>query len=718
MSDISLEQLTAAVAAETGIDLGIVKAVLEMADEGATVPFIARYRKERTRGLDEVGIRALFESRDRVQLLEARRETIRGQMNELGLLTADLERRLNACLNKQELEDFYLPHKPKRRSKATEAIERGLEPLAMRLLKQPHGGNPIADAARFVDTSRGVPSTDAALAGARDIVVDRIACRADLRRDLRAAYIRNGEIGAKRSKKAGDKRTPFDDYDGHTESVHGIPSHRFLALRRGAEQGVLDLRMSLDRERTLDFIARRSDIDNQSPYAEHLQEAVKDAWSSRLKRAVETEVMAGLKEKADAAAARIFADNLGHLLLEAPFGTRSVIGIDPGFRSGCKCVAIDDSGRYRATITVFPHQGARGLDEAKQKLRAFVAAHSADAIAVGNGTAGRETESFVRDTIRETKHADTIVLSVSETGASVYSASDIAREEFPNLDLTIRGAISIARRLQDPLSELVKVDPKSIGVGQYQHDVHQPLLEKKLGDVVETCVNRVGVELNTASTSLLSHVAGIGPTLATRIVAHREAHGMFPSRASLSEVKGIGKRTYEQAAGFLRVAASAEPLDHSSVHPERYGLVRRMAKDAGVLVEDLVGDDELAASIEVDRYVAEGIGEPTLRDIVDELKRPGRDPRNTFEPPQFRDDVTSIDDVEIGMELEGVVTNVTAFGAFVDIGVHQDGLVHKSAFWRRVHEPAELVHLGDRLRVVVDDIDRERRRISLRAERR
>ncbi|MCA9322480.1 MAG: RNA-binding transcriptional accessory protein [Planctomycetes bacterium] len=718
MSEVPLDLVVAAVAAETALPPEVVRAVLDLTDEGATVPFIARYRKERTRALDELGIRAIVESRDRVLKLEARRFTIRSQLEEQGVLTAALEQRLQACTTSQELEDFYLPYKPKRRSKATEALERGLEALAVRILEQPRSGVPLTEAQRFVNPAKGVDSAAAALEGAGDIVIDRIACDPDLRRALRSAYLQYAEVQATRSKTAPDERTPFDDYGDHQEPLRSIPSHRFLALRRGAEVGVLDLKLVFDRSRTLAFIERHVHLEPRSPYADLLVTAVKDAWTNRLKRALETEVMAELKSRADADAARVFADNLGHLLLAAPRGTRPVIGIDPGFRSGCKCAAIDGAGRFLGTITIYPHQGAGGQVQAAEQLIRFLTAHPSFAIAIGNGTAGRETESFVRTTIANSPHRDLIVVSVSESGASIYSASDLAREEFPDLDLTIRGAISIARRLQDPLAELVKVDPRSIGVGQYQHDVDQSLLEKKLGDVVETCVNRVGVELNTASASLLAHVAGIGTTLAKRIVAQREAKGAFPTRAALATVKGIGKRTFEQAAGFLRVSQSDEPLDRSAVHPERYDLVRRMARDLKTEVAALVGAGELAQQIEVDRYVDDDIGEPTLRDIIDELVRPGRDPRESFEPPRFRDDVNAIGDLEPGMEFEGIVTNVTAFGAFVDIGVHQDGLVHKSAFWRRVHEPSELVHVGDRLLVTVEEIDSERGRIALRAHRR
>lgn len=694
---------------------GQVESVLSLLGAGNTVPFIARYRKEATGNLDEVQIRAIEERHAYLQELDARRRTIVGSIEEQGKLTDALRKRIERCTTKAELEDLYLPYKPKRRTRATIARERGLAPLAEVILAQPQSGSPEDEAARYVDPGKDVVDVAAALAGARDIVAEVVSERADVRSAARAALLEQGILVAQAVEEKRAERSKYEQYYDFREAVATIPSHRFLALRRGEREGFLGIRIELGPEHLRPRLDTLVGWTGASPFARELATALDDAYTRLLLPSVETDVRVELKLRSDAEAVDHFARNLRHLLLAPPLGARSVVGVDPGLRTGCKCVAVEETGRYLESVTVFPHQGEAGAARAAVQLAELVARHRPVAIAVGNGTAGRETETFVRRALAEAKLEAAVVL-VNESGASVYSASDVAREEFPDLDLTIRGAISIARRLQDPLAELVKIDPKSIGVGQYQHDVHQPLLVRKLGEVVESCVNHVGVEVNTASAPLLAQVAGVGPVLARRVVKHREEQGAFPSREALLEVAGLGPRTFEQAAGFLRVRGGKHPLDASGVHPERYALVERMAKDLGVELAELVGNEALVGRIPLAHYVSDEVGEPTLRDIVAELKKPGRDPRDRFEPPRFREDVTKVEDLRAGMVLEGVITNVTAFGAFVDVGVHHDGLVHVSALSERfVKDPHEVVKPGDRLTVRVLDVDLERRRISLSA---
>jgi uncharacterized protein len=698
-----------------------VAAVVQLLAEGATVPFIARYRKELTGGLDEVQIRAIEERRTYLVELEAQRRTVLESIHSQGKLTPELRARILACATKAALDDLYLPYKPKRRTRAMIARERGLEPLALAILAQEGSGEPHAAAQAFVDLGKEVPDVAAALQGARDIVAETVAEKAEVRAMARAAFMDEGVLAATVVADKKNERTKFEDYYDHTEAVAKMPSHRFLAIRRGEKEGVLRAAITVDAERMLPRIERAMKLDRGSPWAEELETAIADAWKRLLSPSVENDVRVDLKMKADRDAVEVFADNMRNLLLAAPLGGKAVVGIDPGLRTGCKVAAVDATGKFLDTIVIYPSQGDAQAARAKRDLAAFLAKHKPLAIAVGNGTGGRETESFAREVVRESKLDGTIVVAVSEAGASVYSASDVAREEFPDLDLTIRGAISIARRLQDPLAELVKVEPKAIGVGQYQHDVHQPLLVRKLGEVIESCVNAVGVELNTASAPLLSYVSGIGPALAKKIVVHREAHGAFGSRDDVMKVPGLGPKAFVLAAGFLRVRGSTNPLDASAVHPERYALVERIAADMGVPLGSLVGDAARADAIDVPSYVgkfaSEGVGEPTLRDIVAELRKPGRDPRAGFEPPKFRDDVQTLNDLVVGMVLEGVVTNVTAFGAFVDVGVHQDGLVHISQLSDRfIKDPREAVKVGDKLKVRVLEVDLVRSRIALSAK--
>jgi uncharacterized protein len=700
---------------ELGLPQGGVRAVVALLTEGATVPFIARYRKEATGGLDEVAIRNVDERRTYLIELEARRTSVLAEIRGQGKLTAALEAKLRAAATKAELEDLYLPYKPKRRTRAVIAKERGLEPLADLLWAQADGQLPETLAASYVDVGKEVPDVAAALAGARDIVAERIAEDAEVRRHTRETYFNEGLVEVQKTTEHRDKVTKFDAYASFSEPLAQIPSHRYLAIRRGETEGVLRASLAIDKPALTERLTRQR-VRPASRWAEQMALAVRDAVTRLLVHSVEVDVRVELKLAADRAAIEVFAKNLRELLLAAPLGGHYVLGIDPGQRTGCKCVVVDSTGKLLEHETLYLVQGDASLARAKQSLTAMLARHPIAAIAVGNGTHGRETEAFAREVVREAGGTSGLpyVVSVSEAGASIYSASDIAREEFPDLDLTIRGAVSIARRLQDPLAELVKLDPKSIGVGQYQHDVFQAFLAKKLDEVVESCVNAVGVELNTASASLLARVAGLGPSVAKRIVAHRNEKGAFKSRRALLDVPGLGPRTFEQAAGFVRVSSAEHPLDASAVHPERYELVERIARDLGVPVASLIGSKELLQRIDRARYQVGDVGSFTLEDIFAELLRPGRDPRAEFQPPQFRDDVRSLEDLKVGMQLEGVVTNVTAFGAFVDVGVHQDGLVHVSQLADRfVKDPSQVVKVGDKVSVRVLEVDLQRKRIAL-----
>lgn len=700
---------------EQGLGSESVARTLSLLEEGNTVPFVARYRKEATGGLDEVQIREVQERFQALDELEKRRQTVLAQIEEQGKLSNELRRAILACETKTALEDLYLPYKPKRRTRAELARQRGLEPLAEFLWSLPPTGNPEAEARAFVSADRDVPDTDAAWAGARDIFAEEISELAELRSELRAAY-GVGSVVSKVVAKRASEAKKFEQYFDYRERVDRIPSHRYLALCRGENEGLLRVRLELDLDLVHGKIRRHIEWHHRSPFSSHAEAAYQDAYKRLLHPSLEADVRSELKAEADLSAVTVFAQNLQNLILAAPLGTKTVIGIDPGFRTGCKCALVDDTGKLLEHTTIYPTQGKSAQERAAQDLVALVRKGRPHAVAIGNGTAGRETESFARKVLRDAGLPKVVVVLVNEAGASVYSASDGAREEFPDLDLTIRGAISIARRLQDPLAELVKIDPKSIGVGQYQHDVQQTLLKRKLDEVVESCVNRVGVELNTASAPLLSYVAGIGPGLAKKIVAHREEHGAFAGRDALRKVSGLGEKTFVQAAGFLRVRGGKHPLDASAVHPERYSLVERMAQDLGSDLRQLVGDGGLVESIDLERYAGDEVGRMTLDDIVAELQKPGRDPRATFEAPSFRDDIHEISDLSVDMVLEGVVTNVTDFGAFVDLGVHQDGLIHISELADRfVKDPHEVVQVGQRIRVKVLSIDIDRKRIGLSA---
>ena len=713
MSDEINAATISRIAAEASVSGSQVIAVSRLLKEGNTVPFIARYRKEAHGNLDEVQILKIQERVAYYGELEERKATILKSIDDQGKLTDDLREKIEKCMVKSALEDLYQPYKPKRRTRAMIAKEKGLEPLADIIWAQ-GSENPETAAADYVDASKGIEDAAAALAGARDICAERIADIADVRGLVRRAYATKAVVKSSVSLvKPPTEPTKFEQYYDFEEPISEMPSHRYLAIRRGQTEGVLFMRLVVDSAPLIEKIGEYAGVKAQSPLADELRLAASDAYKRLISPACELDVTMEKKQDSDRAAVEIFAENLRNLLLASPLGEKRVLAIDPGIRTGCKVAMLDATGKFLGNTVIYPMQKP---DESREIIAKIVAKYAPEAIAIGNGTAGRETEAFVRSALKTIGAKDIIVVSVSESGASVYSASEIAREEFPSLDLTVRGAISIGRQLQDPLAELVKIDPKAIGVGQYQHDVFQPLLSAKLDDVTVSCVNKVGVELNTASAPLLTRVSGIGSSLAKRIVEWRNENGAFKSRSELKKVAGLGPKAFEQSAGFLRIRGAANPLDSSGVHPERYALVEQMAADLGVSVKELVGNTLLADKIDVKKYVSDDVGEPTLKDILDELKKPGRDPRAVFEKPAFRDDVMTIDDVKEGMTLEGVVTNVTAFGAFVDIGIHQDGLVHVSEIADRfVRDPAEVVKTGDKITVRVIGIDKARNRVSLSA---
>ncbi|MEX1182124.1 MAG: Tex family protein [Gemmatimonadota bacterium] len=706
-------ELSGRIAAELGLAPRQVAAALALFDEGATVPFVARYRKELTGGLDEVELRNVLERADYLEELGSRREAVLKSIDEQGRLDDALRARILAADTKQALEDLYLPFKPKRRTRATIARGRGLEPLAD-LMWVGVAADAAAEAAAvsFADPAGEVPDPAAALQGARDIIAERVAEDADVRKWVRDRTRAAGVIISKARSASGavpDAATSkFADYFEFSQKLTDVPSHRVLAIRRGEAEEELSWTIEAPVDELLAGVVRR--VTAARAAVRHLGQAAEDGYRRLLAPSIEVELRLELKTVADESAISIFGANLEQLLLAAPAGERVVLGLDPGFRTGVKAAVASRTGAVLDTATLYLHQE----DNFVRTVTQLVRRHGIELIAIGNGTASRETETLVKRIVRELDAPRPQVIVVNESGASVYSASDVAREEFPDLDVSLRGAPSIARRLQDPLAELVKIDPKAIGVGQYQHDVNQSRLKRRLDEVVESCVNRVGVEVNTASAPLLSYVAGVGPAVAKNITALRDERGGFRSRRELLEVPRLGAKAFEQAAGFLRVRGGAHPLDSTAVHPERYAVVERMAHDLGIGVAELVRNEAQIDRIELARYVTGDVGMPTLLDIAAELRRPGRDPRDTFELPAFRDDVTTVNDLQPGMTLEGVVTNLVAFGAFVDIGVHQDGLVHVSQLADRfVKDPADIVKVGQKVSVTVMSVDLERNRIGL-----
>ena len=691
------------------INIKYVDNTLELLDSGCTIPFISRYRKERTRGLDEVQITQICELNERMKETAKRKETIIKTISEQGKLTPELEKRINECWEPEVLEDIYMPYKPKRRTRAQVARENGLEPLATIIMLQ-RDSAPETTARRFI--SENVKSEEDAIKGALDIIAENVSEDERSRSQLRNAFRRGAIITSKviKSKADTDEAAKYSDYFDFSEPLKRCSSHRLLAMRRGEKDGILRVSISADDEECVEKL-KRLFVRGYGRCSTLVGEAVADSFKRLLKPSIETEFATLSKENADGDAIAVFAENLRQLLLAAPLGQKRVMGIDPGFRTGCKVVCLDEQGNLLHHEAIFPHPPRNEQIEASTQIKEMVKKYGVEAIAIGNGTASRETDRFVKTL----GLADSIqVFTVSEDGASVYSASKTAREEFPDKDVTVRGAVSIGRRLMDPLAELVKIDPKSIGVGQYQHDVDQAKLKKSLDLTVESCVNSVGVNLNTASKHLLTYVSGLGPTLAQNIIDYRTANGAFSSRSQLLKVPRLGPSAFEQSAGFLRIPDAKNPLDNTAVHPESYKIVEKMAKDCGCSVAELIKDKDKRKSIRLDRYVSEKVGMPTLTDIMTELEKPGRDPREQLEEFEFDPNVSTPDDLVEGMVLPGIVTNITNFGAFVDIGVHQDGLVHISQLADRyVSDPTQVVKLHQHVMVKVIEVDRRRNRISL-----
>jgi uncharacterized protein len=691
------------------INIKYVDNTLELLDSGCTIPFISRYRKERTGGLDEVQITQICELNERMKETAKRKETIIKTISEQGKLTPELEKRINECWEPEVLEDIYMPYKPKRRTRAQVARENGLEPLATIIMLQ-RDSAPETTARRFINEN--VKSEEDAIKGALDIIAENVSEDERSRSQLRNAFRRGAIITSKviKSKADTDEAAKYSDYFDFSEPLKRCSSHRLLAMRRGEKDGILRVSISADDEECVEKL-KRLFVRGYGRCSTLVGEAVADSFKRLLKPSIETEFATMSKENADSDAIAVFAENLRQLLLAAPLGQKRVMGIDPGFRTGCKVVCLDEQGNLLHHEAIFPHPPRNEQIEASTQIKEMVKKYGVEAIAIGNGTASRETDRFVKTL----GLADSIqVFTVSEDGASVYSASKTAREEFPDKDVTVRGAVSIGRRLMDPLAELVKIDPKSIGVGQYQHDVDQAKLKKSLDLTVESCVNSVGVNLNTASKHLLTYVSGLGPTLAQNIIDYRTANGAFRSRSQLLKVPRLGPSAFEQSAGFLRIPDAKNPLDNTAVHPESYKIVEKMAKDCGCSVAELIKDKDKRKSIRLDRYVSEKVGMPTLTDIMTELEKPGRDPREQLEEFEFDPNVSTPDDLVEGMVLPGIVTNITNFGAFVDIGVHQDGLVHISQLADRyVSDPTQVVKLHQHVMVKVIEVDRRRNRISL-----
>ena len=692
---------------KSGFESRYIKNLLGLLDEGATIPFISRYRKEMTGSMDEVQVGQVREIYEQFKELEKRKKTVLESIEQQEKLTPELRRRIEHCTDLRELEDIYLPYKPKKQTRASKAKAKGLEPLAAMLMKQDNGD--VWDkAARFVKND--VENEEEALQGARDIIAEWVSENDRARNTVRRSFDRVAVVKAKVVKGKEEEGEKFTDYFDYSEPLRRIPSHRMLAIRRGEAEGILKVAIEIPEEETIESLERIF-VKGRNESAEQVTMAVKDGYKRLLLSSIETEYLQSGKQKADEEAIKVFAENLRQLLLAPPLGNRRVLGIDPGFRTGCKVVCLDETGNLVHNETIYPHPPQNEVKQAANKITNLVNSYRIEAIAIGNGTAGRETERFIQS-LRYDR--DIQVFVVSESGASIYSASKIARDEFPQYDVTVRGAVSIGRRLMDPLAELVKIDPKSIGVGQYQHDVDQSKLKESLDRVVESCVNRVGVNVNTASKYLLTYVSGLGPTLAENVVTYIKENGAFRSRGELKKVKRMGEKAFEQCAGFLRIEGAENPLDNSSVHPESYAVAERMAEDLGIPLKLLIGNEEACNKIELSRYVNDRIGLPTLKDIVDELKKPGRDPRSVAKVFSFADNIHTIDDLEIGMVVPGIVTNLTNFGAFVDIGVKQDGLVHISEIADKyISNPADVLSLNQHVSVKIVQVDKVRKRIGL-----
>jgi uncharacterized protein len=696
------------VATELSITEKQVEVTAQLLEEGATIPFISRYRKELTGSLDEVQVAAIRDRLQQLSDLDKRREAILKSMAELNVLSPELEAQINQAETMVVLEDIYLPYKPKRKTKASAARERGLQALADKLFGQTDFDIEL-EAAKYINEEKGVTSAADALAGARDILAELMAENADLRAKMRELFLNQGVFHSRVIKGKEEAGQKYKDYFDWSEPVKTAPSHRVLALRRGEKEIILTLDIEVPEEEAIDLLNTMF-VKARNAASSEVGLAAADAFKRLIRPSMETEIRLFTKKSADTEAIRVFADNARQLLLAAPVGQKRIMAIDPGFRTGCKLVCLDEQGQLIENTNIYPHNGQESAKEAAKTVKYLAGKYQIEAIAIGNGTAGRETEAFVR----ALDLTGIIVVMVNESGASIYSASDVAREEFPDKDITVRGAVSIGRRLMDPLAELVKIDPKSIGVGQYQHDVDQSQLQTSLDDTVVSCVNSVGVELNTASKQILSYVSGLGPQLAQNIVEYRNQNGAFKRRSELKKVPRLGEKAFEQAAGFLRIRNSEHPLDGSAVHPERYSLVERMAKDLGCGLDDLLKQDQLRKQLKLQRYVSDTVGLPTLTDILDELAKPGLDPRDKFESFSFSEGINAITDLHVGMTLPGIITNITAFGAFVDIGVHQDGLVHVSQLSNKfVKDPNEVVKVSQKVQVRVTEIDVARKRIAL-----
>ncbi len=698
---------------KTALLLGIaerqVDATIKLLDEGATIPFIARYRKEMTGSLDEVQVANVRDEMERLQVLEKRREAILESIESQGKLTPELIGLLRGAETISKLEDIYLPYKPKRRTRAAIAREKGLEPLAQLLFEQKKI-NIEAEAEKYISEEKEVKTIDEALSGARDIIAEWVNENLEAREKIRQLFKEQATIKSKVFKSKEEAGEKFKDYFEWEERLMSCPSHRMLAMRRGENEDILSISIAPPDDVALDILYQQFIIAENST-SEQVRLAVEDSYNRMMQVSIESEMRIFTKELADEKAIQVFAENLKELLLASPLGQKAMLAIDPGFRTGCKVVALDKQGKLLEDTVIYPHENNK-IFESKQKVLAFCSKYNLEAIAIGNGTAGRETESFIRSIEGLPKEIN--IIMVNESGASIYSASDVAREEFPDKDITVRGAVSIGRRLADPLAELVKIDAKSIGVGQYQHDVDQYEIKKKLDEVVESCVNKVGVEVNTASKQLLSYVSGLGPQLARNIVEYRNENGPFKSRKELMKVPRMGEKAYEQAAGFLRVLSSKNSLDKSAVHPESYVIVEKMAADLNCTIQQLMTEKELRKQIVLQKYITDKIGLPTLTDILAELDKPGRDPRKSFEIFAFDNSVHEMKDLRIGMRLPGIVTNVTNFGAFVDIGVHQDGLVHISQLSNTfIDDPNKIVKVQQQVMVTVTEIDIPRKRIAL-----